>query len=229
MGSARGRLSEIRRGSTGQVEAFITCPECSIPQAGQYLLVSDPYNSQEVISQAVFPAEILGHGFWGVTLLPVNWQPGINLELSGPFGHGFALPRGFQRLGLIALDGTIARLMPLIHQSSKTRAGMSLYTDLGLPQLPAAVEVHPLEGVKAGLDWADFLVLDLPVERLEELRSILGLTPGALLPSPAQALVITAMPCGGLAQCGACAVPARRGWKLACIDGPVFDLNVLKW
>jgi hypothetical protein len=43
----------------------------------------------------------------------------------------------------------------------------------------------------------------------------------------AQALVITPMPCGGIAECGVCAVTARRGWKLACKDGPVFDLTEL--
>jgi NAD(P)H-flavin reductase len=32
------------------------------------------------------------------------------------------------------------------------------------------------------------------------------------------------MPCGGVADCGACAVETRLGWKLACEDGPVFDL-----
>ena len=35
------------------------------------------------------------------------------------------------------------------------------------------------------------------------------------------------MPCGGAAECGICAVPFGRGWKLACKDGPVFELNPL--
>jgi len=36
------------------------------------------------------------------------------------------------------------------------------------------------------------------------------------------------MPCGGLGDCGLCAVDLKRGWKLACKDGPVFDLNELE-
>jgi len=47
---------------------------------------------------------------------------------------------------------------------------------------------------------------------------------GGALPCPAQALVHQIMPCGALAGCGACAVETRLGWKLACNDGPVFDL-----
>jgi hypothetical protein len=37
------------------------------------------------------------------------------------------------------------------------------------------------------------------------------------------------MPCAGIAECGACAVPGGGwgGWKLACQHGPVFDLNWL--
>jgi hypothetical protein len=41
----------------------------------------------------------------------------------------------------------------------------------------------------------------------------------------AQVLVVTPAPCGGLAECGVCAVTTRRGWKMACKDGPVFSLN----
>jgi len=43
----------------------------------------------------------------------------------------------------------------------------------------------------------------------------------------AQVLVVTPMPCGGLAECGVCAFTTRRGWKMACKDGPVFDLSEL--
>jgi hypothetical protein len=61
------------------------------------------------------------------------------------------------------------------------------------------------------------------------LRNMIGLSEGIGLPCPAQVLITTPMPCAGLAKCGACAIASRRGWKLACEDGPVFDLNHLKW
>jgi NAD(P)H-flavin reductase len=32
-----------------------------------------------------------------------------------------------------------------------------------------------------------------------------------------------------MAECGACAVPSRHGYKLACSDGPVFPLHTLEW
>jgi hypothetical protein len=106
---------------------------------------------------------------------------------------------------------------------------MTLFTDLTLPILPVALEVYPLASLKEALDWPDFLALDVPMPRMIELRDVLGLSYGSGLPCPAQVLVTTPIPCTGMAQCGACAIPARRGWKLVCEDGPVFDLNSIKW
>jgi dihydroorotate dehydrogenase electron transfer subunit len=41
----------------------------------------------------------------------------------------------------------------------------------------------------------------------------------------AQVLVGTPIPCGGIADCGVCAVNTKSSWMLACEDGPVFDLR----
>jgi dihydroorotate dehydrogenase electron transfer subunit len=153
----------------------------------------------------------------------------MSLDLVGPLGNGFELPREVQRLGLVALGDTISRLMPLVGQIEHSQRGVTLFTNLPLPRIPAYLEAYPLPSLVEALDWPDFLVIDLPLERLPELRDILGLADGRSLACPTQVLVTTPMPCAGLAQCGACAVPGRRGWKLACEDGPVFDLHQLKW
>ena len=106
---------------------------------------------------------------------------------------------------------------------------MALFTDASLPWLPAALEVQPLQNIPEALAWADFLAIDIPLQSLAGLRHILGLGAGERLPCPGEVLIETPMPCGGLADCGACAVPGRRGWKLACKDGPVFDINEIEW
>jgi dihydroorotate dehydrogenase electron transfer subunit len=125
-------------------------------------------------------------------------------------------------------------------------APVVLVTDLESPDLPPEVEIQPVSALADVAKWADTLAVDLPRESLPGLREKLG-TEGqaratfARPPGPtgsagaggpwrageAQALVITPMPCGGLADCGVCAVTARRGWKMACKDGPVFDLKDL--
>jgi hypothetical protein len=95
--------------------------------------------------------------------------------------------------------------------------------------LPAAVEVYPLSELPQALAWADFLALDLPLPSLPSLRGRLNLQGSRRLPCPAQALLDLPMPCGGAADCGVCAVHTRTGWKLACREGPVFNLEELEW
>jgi dihydroorotate dehydrogenase electron transfer subunit len=229
MGHTRGRVSEIRLGTWRHIEACISCPDGIIPSAGQYLLASDLDDLDAVLGNPIYAIEKSKQGFWAAPLFPSVWGPGTNLDLVGPLGHGFDLPHNIQRLGVVALGETVSRLMPLVHQTAQAHGAMTLFTDLTLTILPAALEAYPLASLKESLDWPDFMALDVPMERLSELRATLGLSDRDWLPCPAQVLVTTSIPCAGMARCGACAVPARGGWKLACEDGPVFDLNLLKW
>jgi len=229
MGHFHGRVTEIRLEAGGQMEAVVACPIEAIPQTGQYLLASDLNNPEEVLGTTLFVAEKSMQGFWAAPPIPNSWRPGTKLDLVGPLGHGFELPRQIQRLGLVALGYTVSRLMPLVGQIRHSHGSATLFTDLPLPRIPALLEAYPLVSLVEALDWPDFLVVDLPLQRMSGLRDVLGLTNGTDLTCPAQVLVTTPMPCARLAHCGACAVPARRGWKFACEDGPVFDLNQLKW
>jgi hypothetical protein len=229
MGHQRGRITEIRLEAGRQREVLVACPVVAIPRTGQYLLASDPNDPQEVLGVPLFLAEKSEHGFWAAPPIPISWSPGESLDLVGPLGHGFVLPREIHRLGLVALGDTISRLMPLVEKIGGSHGGVTLFTDLPLPRIPALLEAYPLASLVDALDWPDFLVFDLPLQRLSELREVLNLPDGTGLTCPTQVLVTMPMPCVGLAHCGACAVPARRGWKLACEDGPVFDLNQLKW
>ncbi len=229
MGQANGRVREVRLGAGGQVEVSLNCPTSAIPSPGQYLLALDPLDVSVTLPTPLFQISHAVQGFWAAPLHPVRWSPGMMLDLVGPLGHGFDLPGNILRLGLVALGDTVARLLPLVGQAAHTRTAITLFTDLDSPSLPSAVEIYPLASLPEALDWPDYLVLDLPVGQLGGLRQVLGLADGAILPCPAQALITVPMPCAGLGQCGACAVQGRRGWKLACEDGPVFDLKDLRW
>lgn len=229
MGQHKGRVTEIRYDLSGQMEAFIACPITAVPHPGQYLLASDPDDPATVLGVPVFNAGQSEGGFWVAPGIPRSWKPGTNLDLVGPLGHGFDLPANIQRLGLVALGETVARLMPLVRQFAALHTAMTLFTDLPLPQAPAVLEAYPLASIEEALDWPDFLVLDLPLEGVPGLRNILRLPERSSLACPAQVLVTTPMPCCGVAQCGVCALPASRGFKFACEDGPVLDLKLLKW
>lgn len=229
MGHYSARVAEIRLDVGGQREAWIACPDEAIPRAGQYVHASNLDEPEEVLGIPLYQVEKSVDGFWAAANIPNSWKPGTDLELVGPLGQGFELSREVQRLGLVAFGVTISRLMPLVEQIAQSHGVVTLFTDLPLPRIPALLEAYPLASLREALDWPDFLAVDLPLQKLFELRNMLGLSDGNRLTCPAQVLITTPMPCAGLAHCGACAVPARRGWKLACEDGPVFDLHQLKW
>lgn len=224
-----GRVIEISWVSPGQPAAWVACPPKAVPDPGQYLLAWSPTDVDAPLGTPLFTGQSSSQGFLAVAPIPPTWEPGTVLYLRGPLGHGFRMPGAARRLALAAMGESAARLLPLALQGLQGEAAVALFTDAPLPALPTAIEAYPLSALPESLAWADILALDLPVECLASLRDNFGLKPGERLPGPAQALVITAVPCAGLAECGACAVPVRRAWKLACKDGPVFDLNDLDW
>lgn len=223
-----GRIKEVRLDGEG-VAGWIACPLGAIPSPGQYLLARAPIEVDAPLAVPLFAGEVFPQGFLALPPLPASWVPGTRLELRGPLGRGFDLPANSRRLALVALGDSVARLSPLVAPALAQGAAIALFTNASLPALPAAIESYPLGALPEALSWPDFLAMDIPVEALPGLRTRLGLGVQDPLPCPAQALILTAMPCGGVAECGVCAVPARRGWKMACKDGPVFDLDTLDW
>jgi len=241
------RLTEIQlaagEGAGGRLAAWIDCPPSAIPAAGQYVLAYAPRDPFSAVGTALFCGEAsLGlktsaRGFLAVPPFPASWVPGTPLVLRGPLGRGFSL--NGQRLALAALGDTVARLLPLAAQALQRSDAVTLFTNASLPALPASIEIYPLGSLPEALAWADCLAIDLPLEALPGLRLSLGLKKEDQLILPAQALVYTPIPCAGLAECGACAVPARhsrqprtterRTFWLACKDGPVFNLDELVW
>lgn len=219
-----GRVVELRLDIDGAVQAWVDCPPAALPPAGQYLLAQA---EGDVLPTPLFLERRLERGFLAASAAPRNWSPGELLWLRGPQGRGFHPPAGCKRVGLVGMGEGLGRLISLLETCQP--GGITVYFDGSLPDLPAAVEALPLNAVEEGLAWVDYLAVDAPLERLSKLRPMLGLPPGDPLPCPAQALVWTGMPCGGVGECGACAVRGRLGWKLACSQGPVFDLDELDW
>jgi hypothetical protein len=221
MKSYAGRVVEVRE-EEGGTAATIACPARAVPAPGQYLLGAA---DEDVLGAALFFSGAWPEGFQAAPPLPVGWEPGTILSLHGPLGHGFRLPLDLRRLALAATGEGPARLLPLAEAALSRNAAVTLYSDLLLPDLPTALEAFPLAALPEALTWADFLVVDTPLKDSAALGERLGLPPGSQPPCPGQVLVYTPMPCAGFAECGACAVHSQRGWKLACVDGPVFDLK----
>jgi hypothetical protein len=221
-----GQVTKVQLEPDGSLGAWIACPVGAIPDPGQYLLATD---QEAVLATPLFASESTSVGFLAAPPIPRIWAPGSMLQLRGPLGHGFNPPETVKRLALVALGDTISRLMHVAMQLLRKDAEIALFTDAPSGPLPTAIEVNPLHTLPDSLSWPDFLALDLPVESLPNLRQIFGLAGEERLSCPAQSLILSSMPCASLADCSICAVRGRRSWKLACKDGPVFNLNELDW
>jgi dihydroorotate dehydrogenase electron transfer subunit len=220
-------LLEVRLVGENLVGGRIPTLSRLVMKPGQYLL-AHAAGLRETLPTALFPAAVGDEEIILAPSLPAAWLPGAALSLRGPFGKGFHLPAMARRIALAALDAHPYRLMPLMHQAIAQGSEIALFTSLLPDGLPAEVEILPIHALPEAANWADYLAVDLPADCLPELRQRLGLRPGQALSSLAEILVLTPMPCGGVADCGVCAVKTTRGWRYACKDGPVFDFNTLE-
>jgi NAD(P)H-flavin reductase len=237
-------LVEVRleKGGTG---GRMECPPGLRPAPGQYLL-AHAVGHDEALPATLFAARTASLSLSGDVAagalelappLPPGWTAGTRLSVRGPLGRGFSLPVSARQVALVGLDVPPYRLLPLADLALAQGAAVALYTQSvrSVPDgLPPEVEVLPLEALHDVVGWADYVAFDLAPGAISGIKQRFGLMPHTPLPMAAQVLVRVPMPCGGIAECGLCAVQTnarsgtRRGWKLACKEGPVFDLNDLE-
>jgi hypothetical protein len=224
-----GVITRIELDSYGRTAAWIECPTWVIPAAGPYVLARSSEDESAPLAKALFPSALKPNRFQ-TTGLPPHWGPGTSLELRGPLGGGFAPPPKLRRLALASLGEGGARLRPLMDRALAQGLEVALFDDQPSHGLPPAVEAYPLSSLVEALPWADFVALDIPHNALAQLNRIFGPRRALHHPLPAaQALIAGPMPCGARAECGVCAVPTLHSWKLACKNGPVFNLEELDW
>jgi dihydroorotate dehydrogenase electron transfer subunit len=232
-----GKISLIQIEPDGNRIAQIRCSPRLLPPPGGYVLAHNPDEPDTPLGHVLFQVGLPGDmgdasGFDTFSLgsIPKSWHPGTSLVLRGPLGKGFQLPPALRCLALIALGETAERLLPLIPIALEMKADIAIFSNTLLPPLPPIIEIRSLHAVPEAIEWADFVAIDLPLENIALLRNDFHLDQPAYLPCPAQVLVSTAMPCAGVAECGVCALPRRKkGYAFACKDGPVFNLNELRW
>ena len=218
-----GELTEITL--NGKAAGRIRCDPRLVPAPGQYLLAWADPDSDAPLATPIFSAGLCPGGFTPAPPLPTNWLPGARLNIRGPLGKGFQLPPAARFIALAAFGKNPARLLALTEPALAQNAALVLLTD-NLPEdLPAAIEISPLSALAETLRWADYLALDAPRAALPALMQSIG---AAAYSRDGQVLVETPLPCGGMGECAACAVSLRKSYKLACKDGPVFDLKTLR-
>ncbi|MBG0788603.1 MAG: hypothetical protein H0S79_26235 [Anaerolineaceae bacterium] len=210
----------------GSRAGILNLPRKIWPSPGQYLPAQVLADTSEILPTPLFRVGTETERL-ALAPLPESWQPGVRLVLLPPQGQGFQLPASAHRVALGAIGVEPSRLMPLIPQALAQNSTVTLFCDPQpspniLHRIPSVVEVAPLSALTDNLDWPEYLALDLPRESLPLLNEMIPLDSP---PFEGHVLVRTDMPCHGLGDCGVCAVATRHGMKLACSDGPVFDLK----
>lgn len=217
-----GELTEIT--SNGKAAGRIRCDPRLVPAPGQYLLAQAEQDVDVPLAPPLFSAGLCPGGFTPAPSLPAHWLPGTRLNIRGPLGKGFKLPQAARFAALAAFGSNPSRLLALTEPILAQNAALVLLTDHPPEGLPAAVEISPLSALAETMRWADYLALDAPRSMLPALLQSIR---AAGYSHDGQILVETPLPCGGLGECAVCAVNLRKGYKLACKDGPVFDLKTL--
>jgi dihydroorotate dehydrogenase electron transfer subunit len=222
---ATGSAEILEMGLDGSsIFAVLVLPDVLRPAAGQYLLAFCA-ELGDLLPAPLFPGSLPSDEMTFAGPLPLNWSAGTRLNVRGPLGHGFHLPPEARRIGLAALGPGAGVLLPLAYTALLAGAEVALYASAIPSELPSSVEVLPTEELPEARQWADYIAADLPRELLPSLRKQFGLRPHEYLPGASEALVRVPMPCGGIAECGVCAVQVASGYRLGCKDGPVFPLN----
>jgi dihydroorotate dehydrogenase electron transfer subunit len=81
-----------------------------------------------------------------------------------------------------------------------------------------------IHNLQSAITWADQVCAALPHEQLLLLREAIRRVKYRWERGFASALLEGPLVCG-VGACGVCAVEMRKGLRLLCADGPVFDLR----
>lgn len=203
----------------GSRVAHISCSPNLIPAPGQFLFAAD--GSLSTLPDPVYYTGSVPGGFLA-SPAPESWSPGLDLHLRGPLGRGFTMPAEAKRIALVPFSASPSRLKPLIAAALVQGAGVVLVSDSPVEALPDDVEVQPSSALIEIVAWSDYAAFEVEREELVGLRGRFVRLDTFPAWSDVEVLILAPVPCGGMADCGVCAVRAKSGWKMACKDGPVF-------
>jgi len=225
MHTGKGQVIELIL-ENGLRHARISCAANLIPPPGQYLLAGIP-SQPDPLPVSLFSTESASESFIACAPIPETWTPGTVIILRGPLGHGFTLPHSAKKVALFSIDDAPSRFHGIIQSALDRGAAVVLVGESNEYPVSNQVEIQPLSALPEVFEWADYSAFDVSRENLVKVKQMLQEQNRISVRGGAQILVRTPMPCGGIADCGVCAVTLRSGWKTVCKDGPVFDLGEL--
>jgi dihydroorotate dehydrogenase electron transfer subunit len=177
-------------------------------------------------------------------------QAGETIDLLGPIGRPFRLPRPGGALLLIADSTHLPALLPAadLALAGGSRVTLCLWAPsardlVPLTRLPTDLEIqlstadgsagraspHLVEHdtISGLMTWADKVLAAADPSVYPALADIVRSVRVGAATDFAQAIVVPTIVCG-VGACQGCTVPTRRGPRRACSAGPAFDLLELE-
>ena len=174
------------------------------------------------------------------TAMMSQLKRGDRVALLGPLGRGFELSAGLPHIlvaGGIGIAPFYMVAKRLLSMDSKVRLlfGVRTAQELTLSDEIAGLGVELLTTVE---EHDGRLVVELLKEESLQGKRVLACGPQGMLRAVAALCreqkveplvsVETAMACG-MGICMGCVVKSQQGYRLACVDGPVFSAGELEW
>jgi dihydroorotate dehydrogenase electron transfer subunit len=233
----------------------IAAPELPSLLPGQFLLLRCADRFTCYLRRPIFPTPVAEHHF-SLLLRPdpdpgLAWlstrQPDDTLDVIGPLGSGFPLAKNVSHLLLVS-DGP--HIGPLLGQMERAvAAGRAVTLALGgsraaavypVSALPPVVEFQAATSdgslgyrgpvtdlLPELLRWADAVCTVGSVALYRTLRRQMDQIRLRAEPNFLYGLMTDNLMACGVGACLSCTVTTATGLKLACVDGPVFDLTEL--
>lgn len=176
---------------------------------------------------------------------------GDEIDVLGPFGQPFELGAATRTLLLIGSEPSLAALLLLARAASARNCAVTLLAGADTAELlpppfllPGEIEYQtftPLQisdfglqtegskpqaaiyNLQSAITWADQICVALPRTQLADLATIIRGVKYRWERGFASALLDGPLICG-VGACAACTIELRKGSRLLCSDGPVFDL-----
>ncbi len=198
-----------------------------IPRPGQFMLARFWTSTYPYLNTVVFPTTTESDGF---TLeiksdhpQSVDLSPGAKVDLIGPCGQPVIINRSANHLLLVAHNSP-SKLLPFAQLALERGVDVTLLVSCSYPleSLDPRIEVHqgelpPL--LENHFAWAEQVLMDFRPEPI--IHKLLD-----SISSNTYVLCGTLFPCG-VGACHGCTIYTKTGWKLACKQGPFFQLSEL--
>ena len=241
------------RETSGSYIIWLRCPEIAreakpgqfvMVRCGEELTLPRPFSIHRVNDEGI----ALFYAVWadgkGTTWLSRR-QAGDTIDIFGPLGNGFHIPPNSHNLLLVAGGTGIAPLCFLAQQALSEGHSVTLLlgaqTEAQLyPENLIPPEVKLIATTDDGSTSRKGRVTSLLPDFADRADQIFACGPVAmyrdmadsyyqlLQDKPVQLSLEIMMGCG-LGVCYGCTIRTRGGLKQVCKDGPVFDLNEIRW